>query len=282
MQIQKFKKHFFLELVNLYPETEIQSFFSILIEFKLNLTRIELALQPTTKFTREDLFFFQNALTDLKNNIPIQYIIGETTFYGLTFTVNHHVLIPRPETAELVDWIIKDAKYKKQLKILDIGTGSGCIAIALAKKIPNAEVFALDISAKALETAKLNANTNKVSIHFIESDILNLHKLAHTFDIIVSNPPYVRKLEKDQMLKNVVENEPHLALFVENENPLLFYKKIAELAKTHLSKNGILYFEINQYLGNETLELLKSNGFKKIELKKDIFEVNRMIKATII
>lgn len=281
MQLQKFKKRFFLELANSYPETEIQSFFTILIEFKLNLTRIELALQPIIEFNKKDLSFFQKALINLKNNIPIQYIIGETTFFGLTFIVNPHVLIPRSETEELVDWIIKDSKNRIQLKILDIGTGSGCIAITLAKNIPSAEVFALDISTKALEIAKLNAKTNNVSIQFIESDILNLHKLAHTFDIIVSNPPYVRELEKDKMLKNVLENEPHLALFVKNENPLLFYKKITELAKTHLNKNGNLYFEINQYLGNETLDLLQSNGFKKIELKKDIFEVDRMIKATI-
>jgi release factor glutamine methyltransferase len=282
MQLQKFKNYFFLELAKLYPETEIQSFFNFLIESRLNLTRVEVALNPTLKFNEKDLIYFRKALDNLKNNIPIQYILGEVIFYGLTFKVNNTVLIPRPETEELVNWIIKDFKHtKKTIKILDIGTGSGCIAIALGKKLPNAEIFAIDISTKALETAKLNATTNKVSVHFIESDILSLNKLPHTFDIIVSNPPYIRELEKEQMHKNVLENEPYMALFVENENPLLFYKKISAFAKTQLNNHGNLYFEINQYLGNETLDLLKSNGFKNIELKKDIFEVDRMIKATI-
>jgi release factor glutamine methyltransferase len=282
MQLQKFKNYFFLELAKSYPETEIQSFFNILIESRLNLTRVEVALNPSPKFNEKDLIYFRKALANLKNNIPIQYILGEATFYGLTFKVNNTVLIPRPETEELADWIINDSKKKTQVKILDIGTGSGCIAIALAKNLPNAEIFAIDISAKALETAKLNSTTNKVSVHFIESDILSLNKLPHTFDIIVSNPPYVRELEKEQMHKNVLENEPHTALFVKNENPLLFYKKISAFAKTHLNNHGSLYFEINQYLGNETIDLLKSNGFKNIVLKKDIFEVDRMIKATII
>jgi len=189
-------------------------------------------------------------------------------------------LIPRPETEELVDWIVKDSKNSSSIRIIDIGTGSGCIAISLAKNLPNAEVFAIDISPEALKIAKHNAKINSVKVHFIETDILNTTTLSNTFDVIVSNPPYVRELEKEQMQQNVLANEPHIALFVKNENPLLFYNKISDLAKTHLLKNGDLYFEINQYLGIETKALLKSKGFKNIELKKDIYAVNRMIKAS--
>ncbi|MFK5958200.1 MAG: peptide chain release factor N(5)-glutamine methyltransferase [Lutibacter sp.] len=282
MLVQQFKKQFISELSSTYPETEIQSFFNILIEFKLNLSRVELALQPTLEFNEIDYPYFQNALSLLKKNKPIQYIIGKTEFYGLTFNVNQHVLIPRPETEELVDWIIKDFKNVPNIKILDIGTGSGCIAISLAKNLLNAELFALDVSSEALKTAKENAKSNSVSVHFIEENILTAVKLSNTFDIIISNPPYVRELEKEQMQENVLANEPHLALFVKNENPLLFYNKIADLAKSHLNPNGNLYFEINQYLGKETVNLLKSKGFKNIELKKDIFNVDRMLKATTI
>ena len=281
MLVQEFKKYFISELSNLYPETEIQSFFNILIDFKLNLSRVELALKPMIEFNITDLDFFQKALTDLKKQLPIQYIIGETEFYGLLFKVNKNVLIPRPETEELVNWIIEEHKNSSTLKILDIGTGSGCIATSLAKNLINAEVFALDVSSEAINTAKLNAEINNVTIQFIEADILTLSKLPNTFDIIVSNPPYVRELEKEQMQQNVLANEPHLALFIKDENPLLFYNAIADFSKNHLTKNGNLYFEINQYLGKQTIKLLQSKSFKNIQLKKDIFGADRMIKATI-
>ncbi|MFA5299657.1 MAG: peptide chain release factor N(5)-glutamine methyltransferase [Lutibacter sp.] len=281
MQIQEFKRHFFQELSNLYPETEIQSFFNILIEFKLHLSRIQLALEHNFNLNNDDLDFLKSALSKLKNQIPIQYIVGETAFYGLIFKVDKNVLIPRPETEELVNWIEKDHKNSNSPKILDIGTGSGCIAISLAKNLPNAAVSAIDISSEALNVAKNNAILNNVKVNFIHTDILNLQKLEANFDVIVSNPPYVRELEKAQMQQNVLSNEPHIALFVENENPLLFYNKIAELAKNHLSKNGVLYFEINQYLGAETIDLLKTKKFKNIELKKDIYGVDRMIKCLV-
>jgi len=285
MQILPFKNQFYEQLRDLYPETEIQSFFNILVEFKLNLTRIEVALKPEYDLKEIDLDFFEKAVKDLKKQVPIQHIIGETEFYGLTFNVNNNVLIPRPETEELVNWIIDDSKLKIQnskLKILDIGTGSGCIPISLAKNLPNAEIQAMDISPEALKISKKNAENNDVTIQFIEIDILNTLTLPSTFDVIVSNPPYVRELEKEKMEDNVLAHEPHLALFVKDENPLLFYNKIANLAKNHLSKNGSIYFEINQYLGKETVELLKSKGFSTIEIKKDVFGVDRMIKATII
>ncbi|MHB1107339.1 MAG: peptide chain release factor N(5)-glutamine methyltransferase [Lutibacter sp.] len=280
MLIQDFKHHFFLELSKVYPETEIQSFFNILIEFKLHLSRIQLALGHNFELDRNDLDFLENALLKLKNQIPVQYIVGETAFCGLLFKVDKNVLIPRPETEELVEWIFQNHKKNESIKILDIGTGSGCIAISLAKNLPNAEVFALDVSAEALDVAKKNAAMNAVKVDFIQADILTIEKLPDTFDVIVSNPPYVRESEKDLMQQNVLSNEPHIALFVENENPLLFYDKIAELAKNHLTENGVLYFEINQYLGNETVDLLKSKGFKNIELKKDIYGVDRMVKSS--
>ena len=279
MLVNKFKHHFFEELSSLYPETEIQSFFNILLKEHLSISRIELALQPQLEFSKNQYEFFQKALENLKKEIPIQYIIGTTNFYGLPFKVNENVLIPRPETEELVEWIITSTLLSNPIKILDIGTGSGCIAISLAKNISNAEVCAIDISLEAIKTAQKNAEINHVNVHFIETNILNTEKLPAVFDIIVSNPPYVSELEKKEMKKNVLANEPHLALFVENNNPLLFYDKIADLAKTHLTKNGTLYFEINQYLGNETVELLKLKGYKTIELKKDIYGADRMIKA---
>jgi release factor glutamine methyltransferase len=282
MQISNFKKQFFSELSGLYPETEIQSFFNILIELKLNLSRIEVALQPDLAISETTITFLQKAIAALKKNIPIQYITGETGFYGLKFNVNESVLIPRPETEELVDWILENSKPKTQnskLKILDIGTGSGCIAISLAKNLSNTDVFALDISSEALKIAKKNALLNNVDIYFSEIDILNTPDLPEKYNIIVSNPPYVRELEKELMQQNVLAYEPHLALFVKDNNPLLFYDRIADLANKHLSKKGSLYFEINQYLGNETVALLKQKGFQNIELKKDIFGVDRMIKA---
>ncbi|MFZ3273231.1 MAG: peptide chain release factor N(5)-glutamine methyltransferase [Lutibacter sp.] len=279
MLIREFKRHFFSELSDLYPETEIQSFFTILVEFKLHLSRIQLALEHNFELDNDDLDFLQNALLKLKNQIPIQYIVGETAFYGLLFKVDKNVLIPRPETEELVEWIIKNHKKDDSLKILDIGTGSGCIAISLAKNLPNAKVSALDISEEALNVAKNNAAMNQVKVDFVQADILTIEKLSTNFDIIVSNPPYVRETEKARMQQNVLSNEPHLALFVKDENPLLFYDKISELAKKHLTKNGVLYFEINQYLGMETVDLLESKGFKNVELKKDIYGVDRMVKC---
>jgi len=279
MLIQEFKRHFFSELSILFPETEIQSFFTILIEFKLHLSRIQLALEHNFELDNDDFEFLQNALLKLKNQIPIQYIVGETAFYGLMFKVDKNVLIPRPETEELVELILQNHKNSNSLKILDVGTGSGCIAISLAKNLPNSEVSAIDISAEAINVAKNNAEFNQVTIDFIPANILTIEKLPDTFDVIVSNPPYVRELEKAQMQQNVLSNEPHIALFVKDENPLLFYDKIAELAKKHLTENGVLYFEINQYLGLETVELLKSKGFKNIELKKDIYGVDRMVKC---
>ena len=280
MDLLQFKKYFFSELSVLFPETEIQSFFNLLTKFKLKLTRIEVALQPEFMINEDNLNFLQNALEELKKQVPIQYIIGETEFYGLIFKVNNNVLIPRPETEELVNWIVNDYKNESELKILDFGTGSGCIAISLAKFFSKAQIYAVDVSSEALKVAKTNATYNNVSINFVEADILYINVLEEKYDIIVSNPPYIRDLEKELMQKNVVDNEPHLALFVKDNDPLIFYNKIADLAIHNLTKNGSLFFEINQYLGDKIIDLLKSKGFKNCVLKKDFYDVDRMVKAT--
>jgi release factor glutamine methyltransferase len=181
-----------------------------------------------------------------------------------------------------VEWIVKEHNTQaKKIKILDIGTGSGCIAVSLAKSLPNAQVYAIDVSRKALETAKRNAAKNKVEVTFMLQDILQTQELKSDFDIIVSNPPYVRNLEKEEIKKNVLDHEPHLALFVEDNDALIFYRKIAALAQKHLVENGQLYFEINQYLGQEMTQLLESMNFKNVVLRKDIYDNERMMKATL-
>jgi release factor glutamine methyltransferase len=241
-----------------------------------------LALQPDADLAEEQMAEWNAILKELLNEVPIQYLLGTTSFYGLDFEVNANVLIPRPETEELVDWILSD--YKKEAiedcKILDIGTGSGCIAIALAKNISQAEVAAIDVSKKALELAQTNAQTNGVAVAFLCQNILETEDLQGQFDVIVSNPPYVRTLEKAEIKKNVLEHEPHLALFVDDNDALLFYRKIAALAQKNLKENGKLYFEINQYLGLEMIDLLNSMGFVAVELRKDIYGNDRMICAT--
>jgi release factor glutamine methyltransferase len=199
----------------------------------------------------------------------------------LPFILNSNVLIPRPETEELIYWITSQFKNdsSKNLKILDIGTGSGCIAVSLAKLIPNAEVSAMDISREALQTAQENAKINQVQMHFMEADVLKMHSLETSFDIIVSNPPYVLAHEKSKMRENVLNFEPHQALFVPDTNPLIFYEKIADLAIRHLNKNGQLFFEINEAYGNEVRDLLVEKGFVDVELKKDLFGKLRMVRG---
>lgn len=281
MNLSSLRNKFRKTLNKIQPVTEIDNFFFLLSEFKLNLKRIDLALNPNQTITAEEQFFFNESLKQLEQEIPIQYIIGSTEFYGLPFKVTLDTLIPRPETEELVEWAIDSTSTTSQVNILDIGTGSGCIAISLAKNIPNSNVSALDISGKALEVANHNATLNKVSVSFEKIDILKATTLNSKFDIIVSNPPYVRNLEKKEIKNNVLENEPHTALFVADNDPLIFYDKIGDLAKNHLKSNGQLFFEINQYLGQETLDLLNQKGFSNTELRKDIFGNDRMISTSI-
>lgn len=284
MKIKEYRTQFIQELLLIFDEGEAESFFYLILEEKQRLKRIDLALHPDLTFSKEQMLVWNSLLEQLKCEVPVQYLLGKTSFYGLDFEVNPTVLIPRSETEELVDWIIKILKSRignSKLKILDIGTGSGCIAISLAKNIENAQVFAIDISDKALATAKKNAEVNKVEVTFLHQNILDTADLNQNFDIIVSNPPYVRNLEKQEIKKNVLNNEPHLALFVEDNDALIFYKKIAKLAQQSLSQNGELFFEINQYLGQEMIEMLEKMNFRTIELRKDIYGNDRMIRATI-
>lgn len=289
MTIKQYRDQFIQELTPIYDAQEAESFFYLILEAKHQLKRIDIALKPELLFSTADLANWNSILEALKKEIPIQYLLGSTNFYELEFEVNSTVLIPRPETEELVDWIIGSQSFEvrneklevrgEKLKILDIGTGSGCIAISLAKNLPNATVFALDVSEKALATAQKNAEMNQVQVQFICQNILETEDLGQEFDIIVSNPPYIRHLEKKEIKKNVLDNEPHLALFVEDNNALIFYRKIAQLAQKNLSKNGQLYFEINQYLGQEMLDLLQEMNFKNIELRKDIYGNDRMMRG---
>ena len=283
MLLKQFRIHFFESLKGIHDENEVESFFFILTEYLHNLKRIDLALNPSFEISEAEVQKWESIISELKTEKPIQYIIGETWFYDSKFYVNEHTLIPRPETEELVDWIFATEKKndkKEKLTILDIGTGTGCIPISLKKNIPQAEVFAIDVSEEALKVAQRNALENKVEINFILQNILETEDLKQQFDIIVSNPPYVRNMEKQEIKKNVLAFEPHLALFVEDTDALLFYRKIAQLALKSLTPNGLLFFEINQYLGKETVELLENLGFKNIELKKDIYGNDRMIKCT--
>lgn len=285
MKILEVKNHFQLQLSGLFPSEEIQSFFNILTEKYLDLSRIEIALNPEQEISEEDLEKFQTSLIRLKKNEPIQYIIGEEEFYGLVFKVNKYTLIPRPETEELVDFILSDQKLKtanaSPINILDIGTGSGCIAISLAKNLPLANVSALDISKETLDIAKENASLNNVEVDFFQADIIELKTLPQLYDVIVSNPPYVRELEKKLMHDNVLIYEPKAALYVSDEDPLLFYKAISRLALTNLKSGGKLFFEINEYLSDEMISLLISEGFQNLELKKDIFGKFRMLKCSL-
>ncbi len=284
MLLKQYKTHFFDSLKNIQDEQEIESFFFILTEYLHNLKRVDVALNPNFELSDAEVEKWNTILADLQQEKPIQYITGEAWFYGLQFEVNENTLIPRPETEELVEWIIESQKSKFQsqkLEILDIGTGTGCIPISLKLNLPQANVSAIDVSEQALDVAKRNAASNKVEINFILANILEVKDLNQHFDIIVSNPPYVRNLEKEEIKKNVLEYEPHLALFVEDTDALLFYRKIAQLALKNLTPNGLLFFEINQYLGKETVELLQNLGFKNIELKKDMYGNDRMIKCSI-
>lgn len=288
MRLKTILDKFHLALDEYYGKEEVDSFFNIAMDHHLKMKRIELVLNPEYAITNDQEQSFLNTLTELKNHKPIQYIIGETEFYGLRFVVNEHTLIPRPETEELVALVIENSEIKKfkskSFNILDIGTGSGCIAISLAKHVTNSKVYALDVSEEALNIAKHNAELNGVEVDFIHDDILNLGhtelvSASHNFDIIVSNPPYVRHLEKAKIQSNVLHNEPHLALFVDDDNPLQFYKAICEFAQGQLKEGGLLYFEINEYLGKEMMHLLEFFGFKSITLKKDIFGKDRIIKG---
>jgi release factor glutamine methyltransferase len=280
-KIKDIRRYYKQQLVDLYDENEIDSFLYILFEEYTGLSKAQILLNADRTISESELLKIHFGAKALMNNKPIQYIIGSSEFYGLMFRVNPDVLIPRPETEELVELIIKGNSEKGKLAIIDIGTGSGCIAITLKKYLQDSEIVALDVSTNTLNVAKENAKLNGQDVQFLKMDFLkpqSWDKLEN-FDIVVSNPPYVRKSEIKAMNKNVLDYEPEKALFVEDQNPLIFYNAIAKFAKEHLNKLGVVYCEINQYLGNETSALFVDAGFQSVDIIRDINGNDRILKA---
>ena len=269
------------ELKPIYLDQEAQSIAYIIVESILNLPKTQILLKHNEKIDTILFDKIQEIIIRLKNHEPIQYCLGETFFYDLAFKVKPGVLIPRPETEELIELILNNTQ-DFNLNILDIGTGSGCIAISLKKNLEKTNVFAMDISDTALEIAKDNAQENNVDITFLKNDILTgINPTNIKFDVIVSNPPYVLESEKGQMEKNVLSHEPDLALFVPNDEPLRFYSAIIQFSKKNLNRKGHLYFEINERFGEDIKEILRQNNFVDIKIHKDIHNKDRMIHATI-
>ena len=277
MTLGELKENFTNEL-EYYPSLERQVFFQSVCEAYLQLQKHQIVLNYEKEISEVEYKRFNEAMNRLKNHEPIQYVLECAYFFGLEFLVTPAVLIPRPETEELVAWILEHFSKIDALKILDLGTGSGCISIALAKNLPSAQVFALDISTEALEIARFNAKKNNVEINFISSNMLEW-KSIQQFDIIVSNPPYVLEKEKKQMKDNVLKHEPHLALFVDNASPLVFYKALRKIAQKNLSQNGLCFAELNEAFGVETKALFDEVSFQNVILKKDTFGKIRMLKA---
>ena len=266
------------EIGSIYPKEEVKAISSLLIQHITGFSKLELHTRKDEVIETNEVKQVEKAIGLLKQHIPVQYVIGETEFYDIPIKVSPVVLIPRPETEELVYLALK-SNLPVNSKVLDIGTGSGCIAIALAKNLPNSEVFAMDVSFEALEIARKNAEDIGVNIHFFQRDILK-QSMGGTgqYDLIISNPPYVTISEKRKMGKNVINNEPHLALFVPDSDPLRFYKSIALFAREHLNKDGWVMAEINEQYGEETAEIFREQGFINIEIIKDINGKDRIIK----
>lgn len=266
------------QLIEKFTPTEIRAFTSLILDKVCGLSFSDIVACKLNDLSDREKQNIISIVKRLSNGEPIQYILGETEFYGLVFKVAPTVLIPRPETEELVEWVLLKTK-KVNPHILDIGTGSGCIAIVLAKRMKHATVDAWDISENALKVAKENATINDVSVNFSKVDVLLPQPTNKFFDVIVSNPPYIKESEKEMMEDNVLNFEPHEALFVANDDALIFYNRIADIAKDQLRENGLLYFEINHTKGDEIVQLLKEKSFVNVELKKDISGNNRMICA---
>ncbi|NGM64385.1 peptide chain release factor N(5)-glutamine methyltransferase [Sphingobacterium sp. SGR-19] len=269
-------------LLPLYPIGEIKQLFLMSYSFVTEKSHTHYMLNSTNEITETVLHRFLSILEELKTGRPIQHILGVADFYGLRVSVNEHTLIPRPETEELVEWIVKEHQNSEQLSILDIGTGSGCIALALKKHLPRAQIDAIDLQGEAITVARANAANLNLSVNFIQADVLEWDSFMQRnqqYDVVVSNPPYITPTEQKDMQNNVLLYEPHTALFVEEQAPLLFYDVIAEMGKKHLLPNGSLYFEINQYLSCETCDLLLKKGYEDVTLRQDLNQVDRMIRA---
>ncbi len=277
-KIKDIEQFFLSELGSYYIKEEVKSFVLLLLNHLRDYDRKDIIIKENELLKDEEILYLKDALLRLKKNEPIQYIIGYTEFFGSKFYTDKRALIPRPETELLINLIIKENKNIKS--ILDIGTGSGCIAVSLKKHFSNSKVYAWDISPDALGLAEKNANYHKVEIDFKEIDILSAGHINNKYDLIVSNPPYVTPADKEFMKENVLNFEPHFALFVEMDNPLIFYKKIAKFGQTHLEKNGSLYFEINENYGNEIMNLLEKADYSNVEVIQDLSGRNRMVRAT--
>lgn len=269
--------YFHRKLKGKYSVEEIDIFFNWICEDVFSVKRTSSSFQ-NKRLTESELLLFKDAVDRLLQNEPIQYIIGQAAFYGLKFKVDSNVLIPRPETEELVDWVIKDNKVSSKLRIVDVGTGSGCIAITLRKEIPTAEVYAIDVEENALNVAKENAKLLNCTINFMQNDILHDDLNISDLDIIVSNPPYILLKEKSEMAETVLNHEPHLALFVDDKNALVFYQAIIEKASKILKPNGLIYFEINARMVDKFESLSNQFGFALVEKRKDINDNFRFVK----
>lgn len=271
-------------LTKFYDERDSDTLLFMVLEGYTELSRAKILAEPERTVSESQLLKIHFAVKDLKNYKPVQYIIGQTEFYDLKFIVTPDVLIPRPETEELVESIAKDSRNSGRMSILDIGTGSGCIAVSLKKNLPQATIHALDNSARALEIAKENARLNRTEISFFKLDFLNGKEWVHLedYDVIVSNPPYVRHSEKKTMKKNVLDYEPESALFVSDEDPLVFYRAITKFGAEHLITGGKIYCEINQYLADETFQMFEIAGYTGIEISKDLFGNKRILKAALV
>ena len=283
-------------LKSVYVSEELDSIVFLVLHFITKLSPTQQRAIPEKQLSDAQTQMLLLSAQKLQTGMPVQYVLGETEFFGLKLEVNPSVLIPRPETEELVSWVLEEkvkgeglkgerleGERQKVISILDIGTGSGCIPIAIKKNWPEAKVFGLDISAEALQAAQKNALLNQVEVGFFRQDVLNFIpvKEASRYSIIVSNPPYITPKEQKQMHHNVLGFEPHLALFVPENDPLLFYRKIASYASFTLQKNGLLFFEINENFGKAVVDLLKSKNFTAIELRKDLSGKDRMVRATL-
>lgn len=264
-----------------YSGEELENIADWLVEHFTGINKINLMHEPHALVNQSAIIHFSNAIEQMIKGMPVQYVIGEVEFYHLKLLVSTAVLIPRPETEELVDNVIKENKDKNKLKILDIGTGSGCIALALAKHLPGCQVMAIDISKQALEIANKNAIKNQITnIEFLEMNVLsNEFFMDKKFDIIVSNPPYIALSESNTMSNHVLNYEPHQALFVEDGDPLVFYKVISTMSPQYLLPQGKIYMEINQKLGKETAALFNTHLFSSVHLLNDLYGNDRFIKA---
>ena len=272
------KKQYIKELEDYYKKQEAAALINILIKSFFGMSRSDLVMNPGYRLSESEILKLHFAVKQLKDYKPVQYIIKKIDFVNVRLMVNESVLIPRPETEELVSMII-DREKEEHLRILDVGTGSGCIAIALAKNLKNPKVYAIDVSGPALKTASKNAFINEVMVYFIHFNILEQNEIEEMdmLDIIVSNPPYVTESDKALMQENVLRFEPHEALFVQGGDPLLFYKAILYFAGDHLNTNGRIYFEVNEQYGKEVAGLLTRQGFSKVDLFQDINGKNRFV-----